>query len=400
VRFLRICQIVPRFPYRDHLVGTPSKDGYHVGGVEKHAYVLAHELAQRGHDVTVVAAKSPRHDQMSEIEEFSVKRIATGIQVYNSYLPLSQLWRFDPSEYDLIHAHTPVPAIADIVALRNAFTHIPFFLTYHNDIVKSGPLGGVVSFVYNATLGKFLIKNTDIVITTTQSYADSSKLLKPFISRIKVVPNGVDCDVFKPGLDKTLIREKYGIDSFDKLILFVGHLDHYKGCEYLVRALSLIAENIEHIHLLIVGSGPQKNGLRQIAADLHIEDKVTFAGYVEDDELPYIYASADVFVLPSVSCYEGFGIVQLEALSSGKPVVTTTLPGVREVDSEGIATFHVPPEDVTKLGWAITKVLSDVNLAESMGQRGRELALEQYSWPKVVDQIEAIYFENLVKRSV
>ena len=167
-----------------------------------------------------------------------------------------------------------------------------------------------------------------------------------------------------------------------------------------MRALSLIAENIEHIHLLIVGSGPQKNGLRQIAADLHIEDKVTFAGYVEDDELPYIYASADVFVLPSVSCYEGFGIVQLEALSSGKPVVTTTLPGVREVDSEGIATFHVPPEDVTKLGWAITKVLSDVNLAESMGQRGRELALEQYSWPKVVDQIEAIYFENLVKRSV
>ena len=101
-----------------------------------------------------------------------------------------------------------------------------------------------------------------------------------------------------------------------------------------------------------------------------------------------------MFVLPSVSSYEGFGIVQLEALSCGKPVVTTTLPGVREVDSDGAATLHVSPGDITELSQAITKILSDDELAQQMGQMGRALALEQYSWSKVVDQLEAIYFEK------
>lgn len=389
---MKICQIVPCFPYREHLNGAPIEAGYHIGGVERHVYILAHELAQRGHDVTVLAAKSPRHDQMSEIEEFPVKRIPTGIRVYNSYLPLSQLWRFDPSEYDLIHAHTPVPAIADIVALKNILTHIPFILTYHNDITKSGFLGGIVSSMYNMTLGKFLIKNSDIIITTTQSYADNSKLLKSSLSKVRVIPNGVDCDLFKPGLDTIFAREKYGINPSDKLILFVGHLDHYKGCEYLVRALPLIAEKIEHVHLLIVGTGPQNNILRQIAANLHIEDKVTFAGYVEDDELPYIYASADVFVLPSVSSYEGFGIVQLEALSSGKPVVTTMLPGVRDVDSQGIASLHVQPKDPVALSGAIITLLKNTERSREMGRKGRNLVLERYSWPKVIEEIEKLYF--------
>lgn len=392
---MKICQIVPYFPYQEHLEGALIEDRYHIGGVERHVCILAHELAKKGHDVTLFAAKSLKHDQRSEIESLSVKRISTGISVYNSYLPLSLLWRFDPSEYDIIHAHTPVPAIADMAALRNINHHTPFVLTYHNDITKSGLIGGIVSSVYNLTLGKFLIENSDRIITTTRSYAVNSGLIKLSLSKVRVIPNGVDCDLFNPGLDATLIRKKYSISSSDKLILFVGHLDRYKGCDYLVRALSLITGSIEHVHLLIVGSGPQYNSLRQIAASLDIEDKITFAGYVRDDELPYIYASADVFVLPSVSCYEGFGIVQLEALSSGKPVVTTTLPGVREVDSDEVATLHVTPRDISELSQAIIHVLSNDDMAQRMGHDGRKLALEQYSWSKVVDGIEKVYYDSL-----
>lgn len=389
---MKICQIVPYFPYREHLSGVPIEAGYHIGGVERHAYILAHELAKRGHDVTVFSARSPKHTQLSEIEDISIRRVPKEISLYNSYLPLSLLRYFDPSEYDLIHAHTPVPAIADIVALKNIATHTPFILTYHNEITKSGIFGGIVSLIYNMTLGSLLVKNSDMIITTTRSYADSSKLLKPFLSKVRVIPNGVDCDRFKPGLDPIFVREKYNINPFDKIILFVGHLDHYKGCEYLVCALPLIAEKIEHVRLLIVGSGPQNNILRQIAANLHIEDKVTFAGYVEDDELPYIYASADVFVLPSVSSYEGFGIVQLEALSSGKPVVTTMLPGVRDVDSQGIASLHVQPKDPVALSGAIITLLKNTERSREMGRKGRNLVLERYSWPKVIEEIEKLYF--------
>ncbi|NLE27488.1 MAG: glycosyltransferase family 4 protein [Clostridiaceae bacterium] len=355
-------------------------------------YILVHELAERGHDVTVFAARSPKHNQLSEIDGLSVRRVSKEISLYNSYLPLSLLRRFDPSEFDLIHAHTPVPAIADIIALKNITARTPFILTYHNDITKSGFLGGIISSIYNMTLGKSLVKNSDIIITTTQSYASNSKLLKSSLSKVRVIPNGVDCDLFKPGLDTIFAREKYGINPSDKLILFVGHLDHYKGCEYLIRALPLIAEKIEHAHLLIVGSGPQSAFLRQIAATLHIEDKITFAGYVEDHELPYIYASADVFVLPSISSYEGFGIVQLEALSSGKPVVTTMLPGVRDVDSQGIASLHVQPKDPVALSGAIITLLKNIERSREMGRKGRSLVLERYSWPKVIEEIEKLYF--------
>lgn len=392
---MKICQIVPYYPYQEHLRGTPVENGYYIGGVERHAHILAHELAKRGHDVTVLAAISPEYNRLSEVENITVIRTPKCLSIYNSYLPISLLWHFDSSQYDIIHAHTPVPAIADIVALKNITTHTPFVLTYHNDITKSGKFGGIISSLYNMSFGKFLIQNSDRVIATTQSYADSSKLLKHSPSQVRVVPNGVDCNHFKPGLDSTLVKKKYGINPSDKLIVFVGRLDRYKGCEYLVKALPSITRDIGRVHLLLVGSGPRSSSLKQIATMLHIDDKITLPGYVKDEELPYIYASADVFVLPSISSYEGFGIVQLEALSSGKPVVTTTLPGVRDVDPNGVATLHVPPGDVTGLNQAITAILSDDILAQQMGQRGRELVLERYSWPKVVDLIEATYCEIL-----
>ena len=145
----------------------------------------------------VFAARSPKHSQLTEVENLSVRRVSREILLYNSYLPLSLLLHFDPSEYDLIHAHTPVPAIADIIALKNIPTRTPFILTYHNDITKSGFLGGIVSSIYNMTLGKSLIKNSDVIITTTQSYADNSKLLKSSLSKVRVIPNGVDCDHFQ-----------------------------------------------------------------------------------------------------------------------------------------------------------------------------------------------------------
>ena len=221
---LKICQIVPCFPYQEHLKGACVEDGYHVGGVERHACRLAHELAERGHDVTVFAASSPKNSRLSEIEGLSVRRISKDLLLYNSYLPVSLLWHFDPSKYDIIHAHTPVPAIADMVALKNVVCRTPFILTYHNDIIKGGFLGGIISSVYNMTLGKSLVKYSDTIITTTQSYADNSRLLKSCLSKVKVIPNGIDCDLFKPGLDTNLIRKKYSISSFDKL-LFVGCLD-------------------------------------------------------------------------------------------------------------------------------------------------------------------------------
>lgn len=391
---MAICQIVPYFPYKEHLNGQSIETGYNIGGVERHVYCISKELLKRGHDVQVISTKSPLHEELTEIDGINVLRVPISFRIYNSHIPLKLIKIFNPAEFDLIHAHTPVPAMADLAALRVANNNIPFILTYHNDIVKAGLIGGLVSLAYN-TAGRFLLRRSDIIISTTKSYSINSALLRKYSERVRIIPNGVDARIFNPNINGDYIRKKHDIDENKKVILFVGRLDHYKGCDYLVRAFEKILKKIENAHLMLVGSGPLKENLTRLAKNANIIDKISFAGYVKDKDLPFYYASSNVFVLPSVSSYEGFGIVQLEAMACGIPIVTTLLPGVREIDYDGVSTLHVQPRDEQQLSNAITKLLNDDCLAVEMGMKGRDLVISKYSWTKVVDLLESTYGELL-----
>jgi len=390
---MKICMVSPYFPYIEHINGRKVERGYNVGGVERHVYYISRELSKRGHDITIVTARSPKHEELSEIEGVNIYRIPIGLRIYNSHIPFRILVHLNPDQYDVIHAHTPVPAIADLAALRNVAKKCPFVLTYHNDITKGGIFGSIISTIYNKTVGKFLLQHSDIIISTTKTYAVNSKQLSKYLQKIKVIPNGVDDKVFNPKLDGSRVREKYGLKEDCKIVLFVGRLDYYKGCEYLVQAFSIVVKRIKNVHLKLVGSGPLEGRLRKIANESNIADDISFAGYVKDEDLPYYYAACDVFVLPSISPYEGFGIVQLEAMACEKPVITTTLPGVREVDLKGVATVHVPPKNKQKLAEAIIKVLKDDDLATRLAENGRKLVIKKYSWSKVAKAIEQVYLE-------
>ena len=390
---MKICMISPYFPYLEHINGRKVERGYNIGGVERHVYYISRELSKRGHDVTVITTRSPKHEKLSEIKGVNICRIPIGLRIYNSHIPFRILVHLNSDQYDIIHAHTPVPTIADLAALRNIAKKCPFVLTYHNDITKDGIFGSIISTIYNMTVGKFLLQHSDIIISTTKTYAINSKQLCKYLQKIKVIPNGVDDKVFNPKLDGSRIREKYGLKEDCKIVLFVGRLDYYKGCEYLVEAFSTVVKRMKNAHLILVGSGPLEGRLREIANELNIADDISFAGYLKDEDLPYYYATCDVFVLPSISLYEGFGIVQLEAMACGKPVITTTLPGVREVDVEGVATIHIPPKNKQKLAEAIIKILKDDDLATRLGKNGRELIVKKYSWSKVAKAIEQVYLE-------
>ena len=391
---IKICQIVPCFPYREHLDGQPVEMGYHIGGVEKHVYYLCQELAKLGNEVTVITTKSPSHDNLCEIESnLNIYRVSPGISLYASFLPFQTLKVLKPGKYHMIHAHTPTPAIADIAALKNYRQRCPFVLTYHNDITKGGILGSVVSAIYNTTLGAFLLRHTDAIIATTKSYAEQSKRLKKHLPKVKLIPNGVDIEQFRPNIDGNRIREEYKLHQDSKIVLFTGRIDSYKGCDYLVRAFGLIANELPQAHLLFVGTGPLMEKMKMLSKDLNIAPKVIFAGYVPDKDLPYYYAACDVFTLPSISSLEGFGIVQLEAMACGKPVITTTLPGPHEVDAEGVATIHVLPRNEEALAKAILKTLTDKKLAETMGKNGRKLVEEKYSWSRVAQSTQELYHE-------
>lgn len=392
---MKICLVVPRFPYSEHLEGklVEKEYEYKIGGVEKHAYYLSKGLLELGNEVTIFTTRSKRHNYLSEVNlELNIHRVPMSISLYNSSVPLWILKDLKVKDYDIIHAHTPVPAIADLAALKNINKKRPFILTYHNDIGKENLFGRILSGVYNVTLGKFLLTHADIIIATSKSYAMNSKYLRNYIEKVKIIPNGVDVKVFNPNLDGDKVKSKHGL-SDSKIVLFVGWLNPYKGCDYLIRAFADVVKKAPQAHLLFVGIGPLMTELKKLAAHLNIASKVTFAGYVSDLELPYYYAACDVFVLPSVSFQEGFGLVQLEAMACGKPVVTTTIPGVREVDKNEVASIHVLPRDEKALAKAILRLLEDDVLAKNMGKNGRKLVLEKYSWDRIAEMTEKVYKE-------
>jgi len=391
---MKICQVVPYFPYKEHLQGHPVENGYHIGGVERHVYNLSTELAKLNHEVTIITARSPNHEYLSDITDFKVIRIPIDLRVYSSPVSFGLL-NLTLKEFDIIHAHTPVPFAADLVAIKNLKEKKPFVLTYHNDISKDSGLGKLISTVYNSVFGRLLLNHSDIIIATTKSYAIHSRQLRKYLYKVRVVPNGVDTKRFHPKLDRNKIRKKHGISEDAKVILFVGNLEAYKGCEYLLSAFSIVAKEINDAYLILVGKGSLESRLKQIIMKFDMKNKVFFAGYVRDNELPYYYAACDVFVLPSISEYEGFGIVQLEAMACGKPVIATNIPGVREVDKKELATIHVPPKDKRALAEALLTILKDEKLAIKMGNNGRKLVEEFYSWPKIARTILQLYEKAL-----
>jgi glycosyltransferase involved in cell wall biosynthesis len=391
---MKICQVSPRFPYKEHLEGKAIEKSYPVGGVSQVVYHLSKELSRLDNDITIITTKSPRHYDLSEpyLKNVSICRVPIDIRIFSSSLIALRMFKsLIPSEYDVIHAHTPVPLVAEIAALRNLRKKSPFILSYQNDVGKEGFLGNIATMVYRSTFGRFLLEHSDVIVTSTKSYAMNSKPLARHLHKVKTIPNGVDITRFHQEIDRSTIRRKHFLDENSKVLLFVGRLDLYKGCDYLVRAVAAAIKELPPVYLILVGIGPEKAGLRAIAKELGIDSNTIFAGFVSDEDLPYYYAACDIFVLPSVSPLEGFGVVQLEAMACGKPVITTTIPGPSEVDTEGLATIHVPPRDIEALTDAITKLISNEDLARKMGEKGRRLVEAKYTWSKIARDISGIY---------
>ena len=399
VEKLKICHVLAAFPYREQLTGEVSGGRYRVGGIGQYVLCLSTELARLGHRITIVSPKAPQHSHLSEIEREGVDilRVSPIANIYSCSLPLGILGSLKPNEYDIVHAHTPVPAIAELAALR-INGKIPFILGYHNDVVKAGSPGRLLGNIYGFTMGPFLLKRADAIITLTRSLAQNSRRLADYSHKVKVVPGAVNTERFHPGLDGNRIRKKYGLRQEAKVILFVGILDAYKGCDYLIKAMPAVASRVPEAQLILIGTGPMTEELKSIASRLGTEANITFAGFVPDEDLPDYYAASDVFVLPSVSSEEGFGLVQLEAMASGKPVVTTTIPGVCEVDAQEVATIHVPPKNMEALAEAIVRILQNSELAARLGIDGRKLIENRYTWPKVARDMQEVYSQALGKK--
>ncbi|MBN9390130.1 MAG: glycosyltransferase [Chloroflexi bacterium] len=370
------------------------KDYYPVlGGIENHTRHLAEAMRQRGHKVEVLVTSRDRHTRRETINGVPVLKTARWVNLSSAPISPRLAWEYwrrlfsKTRRPDVVHLQAPYPP-GELAWLFGSF--LPRFgrpatvLTYQSDIIKQKKLG----FFYGPFL-RATLRRVNLIIASSPNYIESSPFLRPLKARCLAVPLGIPLEPFEnpPEAVPTLladIKTKPG-----PLLLFTGRLRYYKGLQYLVEAMPQIDPAAR---LVIVGVGPQEAALREMVARLDLGERVIFAGEVSDTELPAYYAGTDIFVLPACERSEAFGLVQVEAMASGKPVVSTELgTGTSYVNQDGETGLVVPPADPPALATAINKLLADPKLREEMGKRGHERARAEFGLTRLADRLEEIY---------
>ncbi|MES1245038.1 MAG: glycosyltransferase family 4 protein [Acidobacteriota bacterium] len=362
---MRILEVVVRYPP-------------YVGGVENSVYHVATRLARRGHEVRVVCADEPAGAPL-EVEGVSVVRLPWRFKLGNTNLAFGLWEALRREKPDVIHTHIPTAFFADLAASVAEAIDVPLVLTYHNDLVGEG-VKGLLAGVYNRYRLPAVLERCDRVVVTNPHYPRESPWLDPDDPKLICIPWGVEAERFRPPAQEPPPPPPLVIGFLS--LLDVHH--RYKGLDVLLEALALLPDT----RLRVGGRGEDLEDYQRQAREFGVEDRVEFLGFVPDAELNAFYGSCHVFVLPSTDARrEGFGLVLLEAMACGRPVVTTPIVGVAgDVEPRGVG-LVVPTHEPVELAAAIQN-LQDL---PAMGRRARELVEERYTWKRVTDDYEALF---------
>lgn len=349
----------------------------HIGGIETLVRTYARAFSQRSDaEMQVLVCQEKGKTAHEIIEGVPVTR-AGSLGTYFS-CPLSfsffRLFRKMSRNADVIIFHMPFP-LGDLACLLSGFKG-KVILMWHSDVVKQKKL----LFFYKPILKRFL-KRADVIITATQGHIDGSAFLPEFREKCKVIPYGIDTPKYRNAPLTPILTEKLQGKSAVK-VFFAGRLVYYKGADVLLRAF----EKTQGCELFIAGTGALEAELKAQAAQMN--QKVHFLGVLSDEDLKSAFADCDIFVLPSVANSEAFGIVQLEAMVYGKPVINTALPtGVPHVSLDGVTGITVPPSDENALAQAINTLAENKALREKYGTAAAERAEKEFSEEKVLERL-------------
>ena len=348
----------------------------HMGGIETHLQALCGELRKRM-DVRVTVASDDRTGSQELQEGVPITRVPTRFLLAAAPICPGMIASIRDSAADIVHLHLPNPG--GVLAYLASGHRGRLIASYHSDTVRQRFLGAAFEPFLHAAL-----RRCSAIITASEKYLETSRVLARYQDRCHIIPYGIALDKFERAdpAEVAQIRSQYG----ERLVLAVGRLVYYKGFEYLVRSMTQVRGN-----LLIVGDGPLRSELRELANSLGLGEKVHFAGKIPSDLAPY-YHAADIFVLPSVARSEAFGIVQIEAMAAGLPVVNTQLDsGVPFVSLHDQTGLTVPPADPDALAAALNRLLDDENLRQSLGQGAKLRARQEFSLEKMASRTLAVY---------
>ena len=347
--------------------------------METHLRDLATRQVKSAH-VDVIVANSAWQTVRSRDEGVGITRVGRLASIASMPVCPGLRSAIRNSPADLVHIHAPNPGAA--YAFLASGNSAKLVVTHHADTIGRNFLRRFSDPVVNR-----MMERASRILVTSHRYLESSAELAAFRRKCSIVPLGID-PALAAAADPKVV-ESLRLKFPEGFILGLGRLVPYKGFDVLVRAMKWVDKK-----LLLIGIGPLHNELVNLAASEGVEDKVILLGRV-DDTRPY-FAAATVFVLPSVTRAEAFGIVQLEAMAAGIPIVNTSIDsGVPEVGAHGTTAITVPPGDPMALGRAIQMLLDQRDLREQLGEAAKARVSAEFTADLMCARTMRIYLEVL-----
>ncbi len=378
----------------------------YFGGVEKPIIETAKRLQNQA-DITVYSGTKAGFKQPATIDGVSFVPCYSTDRIF----PLDN-WFFNRSiakkagviDADVYEAHA-VSGYGLLKALNNQGIKKPFVHTIHGVLAdeyeqarenRYQPFRDRIANYFMHRLAKLeeeTAKKATVIVTISKySLEKIQKYYAVDEAKVRIVPNGVDPEKFRPFEDQAAVKRQFGLGN-EPCVLFVGSLIPRKGLPFLVEAAKKIVKEYRETKFIIVGEGPLRNQLLRKLEAANLSGNFSFLGNVKEDMLPAVYNCADVFALPSIQ--EGQGIVLLEAQASAKPVVAFDVGGVNEALLNGETGLLVKRGSTDKFADAIMKLLSDAALREKMGADGRRFVAENFTWDICAQKMLNVYHEAL-----
>jgi glycogen(starch) synthase len=396
-----------------------------VGGLGTYTAEITRKFVLLGHDVTVftmnddegslptrellrgIEIHRPVHidvsDSLPDVLAEDVKKWGRGIKFFSKILMynylsaakmINELVRSENFKFDLVVAHDWLSVIAGITIKKELGIPLAFHVHSNERGRTLGNGSGVVSSIENRG-GQM----ADLVVTVSYSMQDELIQLGFPAEKIRVCYNGVDPKKYDPTQVSQeridAVRQRYGLNNDDTMILFVGRLVWVKGVDKLIRAMPQVLQKIPNAKLVILGLGDMRDYLEGLVRNLHLEDVVKFRfEFITEEERIAHYAACDVAAFPSL--YEPFGIVTLEAMSMEKPVVVGArgTSGMREIVSitnSDQCGFHINPNDPSDIAWGIVSAIEDPEKRHWLGRNGRKRVLDHFSWDAAANSTIQLY---------
>jgi glycosyltransferase involved in cell wall biosynthesis len=368
----------------------------HIGGIEKVVNEQSKRLIKRNFKPMVVTNRigTPKTYTVDGVSVECYESLNTGFRLgipYSIPTPTS-LGTFlrNVNASDIVHAHGH-PYLTSLIAAKLAKRYDkPFVLTQHNTFIQYDSMFDNVERLNDLSVGKETLKGADRIIAVSNATKEYVLSLGAKPEKIKVIHNGVDVNHFRilPGKREEM-RAKFGIPKNAAVAITVRRLVYKNGIDTLIESANFAIKKNPNLFFLVVGKGPDQNGVQARIQELGIEENFRLAGFVSDQDLPYCYNAADFFVLPSKSG-EGLPLVALEAMACGLPVVATDVGGIREILMEGHGEL-VPANQPEPMARAILEY-SYADLSVGILEL-RAAVEEKFSWERNVEALVGIYEE-------